>query len=593
MSVRFVQLHDYNSPTIVESKTRDWVEYGEDNGFYEHLISLYHSSPTNNAAVKGISDMIFGGGLEVVKADRHLDGYLNFKKLFRDDCVRKICMDFKMLGQAAFQVIKSKDGKRFVQAEHFPIYTLRPEKCNDKGEIEAYYYHHNWAEYTPNDEPQRIPAFGYEGNAMVAMYVIKPYSTGNDYFNPVDYQGGLQYAEMESEIANYHLNNIKNSLMPTMMVNFNNGIPDERKQQQIESKLKQKFSGSSNAGRFILAFNDDKDSQASIEPIQLSDAHNQYSFLSQECMSKIMVSHRVTSPMLLGIKDNTGLGNNADELRTASVLFDNTVIRPMQNAVIEAVKDVLHYNGYSLDLYFKTLQPLEFIDLSGKLLDEETREKETGVELSSQDDAKKKALQDMTDEDEAHWLEHLSQFGETIELEEWELMDEEEVDPDTEDEKYNFFKRFANPADKSNDDSGIYKIRYRYAPLKASDNSRTFCKNMVANGQQGVVYRREDIENMAGQVNTEWSPKGSSTYSIWRFKGGAYCKHYWVRQVFVRKRDGGKIMPKSKTADLENDKRIAESKAKSAGVPSGKFQPKEWKDAQKRPADMPNGAKLN
>jgi len=589
-----VQLHDYNSPAIVESKNKDWIEYGDDNSFYEYLISLYHSSPTNNAAVKGISDLIFGGGLEVVKADRQLDGYLSFKKLFRDDCVRKLCMDFKMLGQASFQVIKSKDGKRFVQAEHFPIYTLRPEKANDKGEVEAYYYHHNWAEATPSDTPTRIPAFGYEGNAMVAMYVIKPYSTGNDYFNPVDYQGGLQYAEMESEIANYHLNNIKNSLLPTMMVNFNNGIPDERKQQQIESKLKQKFSGSSNAGRFILAFNDDKDSQASIEPIQLSDAHNQYSFLSNECMSKIMVSHRVTSPMLLGIKDQTGLGNNADELRTASVLFDNTVIRPMQNAIIEAVKDVLHYNGYSLDLYFKTLQPLEFVDLSGKMLDDETREKETGVELSEQGDAKNKALQDMTDEDESHWLEHLSEIGEQMDLEEWELMDEEEVDPDTEDEKYNFFKRFANPQAKSDDDAGIYKIRYRYAPLKASDNSRTFCKNMVQNGERGVVYRREDIENMAGKVNTEWSPKGTSTYSIWRFKGGAYCKHYWVRQVFVRARDGkGRIKPASSTKDLENDKRIAESGARRAGVPNTKFEPKKWKEAQQRPTDMPDQAKLN
>ena len=82
MSVRFVQLHDYNSPTIVESKHNDWVEYGEDNAFYEHLINLYHSSPTNNAAIKGIADLIYGGGLEVVKADRHLDGYVHLKKLF-------------------------------------------------------------------------------------------------------------------------------------------------------------------------------------------------------------------------------------------------------------------------------------------------------------------------------------------------------------------------------------------------------------------------------------------------------------------------------------------------------------------------------
>lgn len=634
MSVKFVQLHKYSSPKIVEDNTRDWVSYGEKDDFYQHLIDLYHSSPTNNAAIKGIADLIYGGGLEVVKADRHLDGYLHLRQLFKPDCVRKIVMDYKMLGEASFQLIKSKDGKRYVQTEHFPRHTLRPEKCNDKGEIEAYYYHHNWAEIKPNDEPKRIPAFGYEGKSPICVYVIKPYSTGNKYINPVDYQGGLQYAELESEIANYHLNNIKNGLQPTMIVNFNNGIPPERKQKQIENKLVEKFGGSSNAGRFILAFNDDKESGATIEPVQLSDAHNQYQFLSTECMTKIMVSHRVTSPMLLGIKDQTGLGNNAEELKTASILFDNTVIRPFQNAIIEAIQNVLHFNGYALDLYFKTLQPLEFVDLSGKAVDKETQEKETGMEFSEQcpkgyncnEDGvvnlkdpcwkgyeqigykekngkrvpncvpikNKATFKDMTNDEERLWLDLLEEVGHTMDLEEWELVEEVEVtDPSKEEEMYKFFKRFANPQDKSNDDSGLYKIRYRYAPKAVKDNSRTFCKNMVANSKAGVVYRREDIDSMAGQVNTEFAPKGSSSYSIWMHKGGAYCHHYWMRQVYIRKRDKGKFMPKSKTKDLENEQRVAESKAQQAGVPSKKFNPSDWDDARTRPIDRADRGKLN
>ena len=189
-NVKFVQMHNYSSPEIIEDKRNDWVGYGADNGFYQHLIDLYHSSPTNNASIKGISDLVYGQGLEVIKADRDLEGYVHLKKLIKDSCVRKIAMDYKMLGQSSFQLIKSKDGKKFVQAEHFPIYTLRPEKANKDGEIEAYYYHHDWVNMKPQDKPKRIPAFGHEGNARIAMYVIKPYSTGNEYFNPVDYQGG-------------------------------------------------------------------------------------------------------------------------------------------------------------------------------------------------------------------------------------------------------------------------------------------------------------------------------------------------------------------------------------------------------------------
>ena len=151
-----------------------------------------------------------------------------------------------------------------------------------------------------------------------------------------------------------------NGLAPSMLINFNNGIPTEEERQAIEYRIKEKFSGTSNAGKFILAFNDNGTQAATMEPVQLSDAHNQYQFLSDESMRKIMVSHRIVSPMLLGIKDSTGLGNNADELKTASALMDNTVIRPFQNLLIDAFNNILAFNDISLDLYFKTLQPLEF-----------------------------------------------------------------------------------------------------------------------------------------------------------------------------------------------------------------------------------------
>ena len=212
------------------------------------------------------------------------------------------------------------------------------------------------------------------------MY-IRPYKAGFYYYSPVDYQGGLQYAELEEEIANYHINNIQNGLQPSMLINFNNGTPSKEQRDDIERAIYEKFSGTSNAGRFILAFNDSKELAASIEPVVLNDAHQQYQFLSDESMKKVMVSHRIVSPMLVGIKDNSGLGNNAQELETASLLMDNTVIRPMQVTIIDGLEKILEYNEIDLDLYFQTLQPLEFTDLTNALTDAEV-EKETGVKPS-------------------------------------------------------------------------------------------------------------------------------------------------------------------------------------------------------------------
>ncbi|MDC0859737.1 phage portal protein [Candidatus Pelagibacter sp.] len=382
--IHIVNLESYSRPDIKEYSNQDWISYGDDNNYFEYLIDRYNGSPTNNAAINGIAEMIYGKGLDATDGDKNQSQYDEMKELFTKDCMKKICYDYKMMGQAALQIIYTKDRKKIAQVEHMPVETLRAEKCNSKGEIEAYFYHSNWDEYKQSDKLKRIPAFGKSKSPLEILY-IKPYRAGYKYYSPVDYQGGLQYAELEEEVANYHINNIQNGLAPSMLINFNNGVPPDEQREMIERSIVEKFSGSSNAGRFILAFNDSKELAATIEPVQLSDAHQQYQFLSDESMRKVMVSHRIVSPMLVGIKDSTGLGNNAEELQTASVLMDNTVIRPMQVTILDELEKVLMYNGIELDIYFKTLQPLEFTDLTNAISESEI-EKETGVKKDQVDE---------------------------------------------------------------------------------------------------------------------------------------------------------------------------------------------------------------
>ena len=590
MSLEFIQLQSYTAPSIIEQKNKDWVQYGDDNNYYQYLIDLYHGSPTNNACIKGIADQIYGKGLEVTTTSRDLPGYIEFKKMFSGDDLRAVIMDLKMLGQASFQLIKSKDKKKYVQAKHFPQQTLRPAKCNDKGEIEKYYYYPDWANIKRGTQPTEIRAWGYDQNANECILTIKPYSTGSFYFAPVDYQGGTQYANLESEISNFHINNIMNGLAPSMLINFNNGQPPAEVKDTVEAQIKSKFGGSSNAGRFIISWNDGKDSAADITPVQLSDAHNQYQFLSSESMQKVMISHRVVSPLLLGIKDGTGFGNNADELKSASILFDNVVIRPFQRLVIDAVTKVLNHNGYNLNMYFKTLQPLEFTDLTGNVIDDETREEETGVSLSLK---KKIDLADMTIADEDSWLEHLKSRGEIINEDVWELIDVTEVTDADEELKFNM--AYENPNKKSGDDKGVYKIRYRYGPNIVADNSRQFCSTMVQESKGGVIYRREDILTMGDAgVNGQFAPSGQSSYSIWKYKGGVNCHHRWERLTFRRKQIKGKFLPKQpgetgENRDLENYNEVSNKSANNAGVP---FSPSGWETASTRPIDMPNKGSL-
>ena len=527
--VRVVNLATYSTPKVVERNNKEWVEYGNDNNYYQYLIDRFNGSATNNAIVNGVSEMIYGKGISATDSNRKPEEYAQMMSLFTKECMRKVVFDLKLMGQSTLQIIYSKDRKKVAQVEHFPVETLRLEKANDEGEIEGYYYHKDWSSIKPSDQPERIPAFG-TSNEPIEIMCIKPYKTGFYYYSPVDYQGGLQYAELEEEIANYHLNNIKNGLAPSMLINFNNGIPSDEERSLIEQRIYQKFSGTSNSGKFILAFNDNAETQANIEPVQLSDAHAQYEFLSSESSKKILVSHRIVSPMLFGIKDQTGLGNNADEIKTASILTDNVVIKPFQGLIIDALDQILAYNGISLNLYFKTLQPLEFIDHDSVDVDEETKEEETGVE-KSRFNADAPNIDLIADD--------LTVLGEQEEtLEGWELVDEMDVDYDMEDKLDKMIglasTGTANPRAKSKDDAYIdgvqFKVRYRYAPATTQANSREFCKKMVLANK---LYRKEDILRMDKMpVNAGWGKGGANTYSIFKFKGGGGCHHKWRRETY-------------------------------------------------------------
>jgi len=560
--LRIVNLSSYTSPEIVEKSNKKFVAYGSDNNYFKYLIDRYNGSPTNNAIINGVSQMIYGKGLDALDSNKKPEQYAQMVSLFNKDCVRKLCYDLKLMGQCAMQVIYSKDRKTIAQVEHIPVENLRAEKCNEKGEIEAYYYSDNWQKVTARTQLKRIPAFGYSNENIEIVYV-KPYRAGYKYYSSPDYQGGLQYAELEEEISNYHLNNILNGLAPSMLINFNNGTPNAEERQMLENRIYQKFSGSSNAGKFILAFNDNAESAAQIEPIQLSDAHNQYQFLSDESGKKIMVAHRVVSPMLLGIKDSTGLGNNADELQTASILMDNTVIRPFQHLLIDAFDSILAYNNIALKLYFKTLQPLEFTDLEN-VEDEETKEEETGVKLSEQCCLGKELPDDLGSEI-ADALIDLGQSEEEL-LESFDVVDEREVNYDEESGLDEVITDLNKPKDKSKlakiwefvstgsakpygeseqdgkskqeaEKGNVFLVRYMYSPLRTKATSRQFCSKMVSAKK---VYRKEDIVAMESKaVNAGFGKGGSDTYSIWLWKGGARCQHKWLRKTYVRK-EGGK-----------------------------------------------------
>jgi hypothetical protein len=531
-NISIVNLSAYTSPVIQENKKNDFIEYGSDNNYFQYLIDRYLYSATNNAIITGVTNMIYGKGIDALDSNKKPNEYAQMRSIIKGDMLKKVALERKMLGMAAMQVVMEKGKVKTL--DHFPMHTLRAEKCNDKGEIEAWYYYPDWAKKKPSEAAKRIPAFGFGNGNEVEIYVIKPYVSGFHYYMPIDYSGALPYSVLEEEISDYLINDVQNGFSGTKVINFNNGIPTEEMRDKIKRDVLNKLTGS-RGEKVIVAFNANAESKTTVEDIPLNDAPAHYDYLSKECFEKLIVGHRVTSPMLLGIRETGGgLSNNADEIKTATLLFDNIVIKPYQLEIITALDEVLAVNEISLKLYFKTIQPLEFVDVSG--MNAETTEEETGVKMSSHLDSI-----------------DLDSFGEEIDLNEWELIDAREVSYDEEakldaelealnnpkksilSKVWNFVSTgIANPNAKSEQDGKLFKSRYRYSG-DVGANSRPFCVKMLSANK---VYRKEDIMRMSQtKVNEGWGPKGADTYDVFLYKGGGACHHFWTRETYRKKAD--------------------------------------------------------
>lgn len=347
----------YIIPKVNETYSRKpYIEIGieSQNDFFDVLIKRYNTSQTNQAIIDGVTDLVYGKGVSFPDNEAMKE---YFYSLTSDQEIRKIVYDYKLFGNAAIQVHFSPDRQKVINFYHVPVNNLRAEKCDERGKINAYWYCSNWS--NTKLKATRIPAFNsgeYEDNVQILW--LKRYSPGQFYYAVPDYYSGIQYCAVEEEIANLHINNILNNFLPTTIINFNAGLPPEEEQFNIEQDIKNKFVGTTNAGRFITSFNENPEYKTTVESIQQPNVHENYKFLSEEAQNKIMVSHRVTSQLLFGIKSPSGFSSNADELQVAYEVFSTMVIAPIQQELLEAFKQILEYNGADAEgMLFDPLVP--------------------------------------------------------------------------------------------------------------------------------------------------------------------------------------------------------------------------------------------
>lgn len=552
--MKIIQLNNYVKPVLEEVRGKEWVLNGKNNDYFDYVKDRYIGSPTNAAIIDTYRSLTFGKGLTAKNASRKPLEWGKLLSILDKKDLKKIVDEFILQGNAAFQVIQNKQGNEPAKIKHIPVKTLAPQKANEDGEVEGYWYCTSWKDYRKAEfEPQFFEKWTPDTKSEISIVYINDCESDINYYSLPRYQSGLQYAEMEEEVSNYYINHIKNGFSFGYVVNMNNGIPaTEEDRHEIEQRIKNQLTGSSNAGKMVISFNNGKESEITIVPIVENSSHKQWETVNKEAEEKLMRSHRVVSPMLFGIKNNTGLGNNADELDTALKLTMDMVINPVQYFILDFVEPVLQAAGVNLHLYFKPIN-------------EEEQKEETVTELSETEPNPSQFLIDLG-EDEPN-------------EDEWELITEEVINGrPLQDAALQLAALPSTPKTKSEQDNELFKIRYVYAGNPKGQ--RQFCKDMLAAKK---VYRKEDIDAASKKViQKNMGPRGSDTYDVWLWKGGVNCKHFWERRVYLRK----------------NNKRISVNQARRRILdldPSDRAEfrlPENDKKVAKRPHDMPRGGRL-
>lgn len=374
---------DSEIPVFEEKQGQKYVNYGHDDLYGEYLRDLFLASSTNGAIINGVADMIYGGGLDATDRDEN-DGkreqWLRLQDLLRksdDHLVQMVCFDIKLYGMAYLNVIWNKSRTRIACIKHLPVHTMRSGVADDDGKVFEYYYKPDWR--NKRHKEKTIPAFNFENRtAASTCFQIKRYTPSYHYYALPDYAGATNYIELDREVSEFHLNNIRRGFFPSMLLSFKNGVPTQEERRIIEQKVIQKFTGADNAGRILITFNDGDETAPEFTPINTNGADGMYEYLSKLVSEKILTGHRVTSPLLFGVRsEGGGFGNNADELRDSYSLFNNTVVGPLQDIVLEAMASLFAINDIELDLFFITAKPADFLDLDViNTLDEGEQQKE-------------------------------------------------------------------------------------------------------------------------------------------------------------------------------------------------------------------------
>jgi hypothetical protein len=371
------QVPDPTLPVIHHVRGQSWQWYGIDNLYPNNLITpLYNGSAMNRTCITSKHVYTVGEGLKTKNPE--LQYVLNRANSFKEswtDVFSRFALDWIIFGGAALNIIWSEDGEQITDIYNMDFNDIRSghiDKETDR--VEWYYYSADWTKYKKDIyRPKAVKAFDPAKADLYPNQILYAfnYNPGSKIYPIPDYSGALTAAQVDVSVDSFHYWNLMNGLNPSLFVQMNNGIPSPEERQDIYEELASSFSGVDGAGKFFLSFANDKEHATEVTPIESAN-DDYYISLSQRISQQILTAHKITSPLLLGIKDmgGSGLTNNKDEITTAALHFQNTTIKPIQTQLLKIWDKLFHLYGYEGEGLY--IEPLALFNSDGEEVVQET-----------------------------------------------------------------------------------------------------------------------------------------------------------------------------------------------------------------------------
>ncbi len=341
---------EHKVPVMLENRSGKYITYGFANEYPYYLLDNYRRSSKHNAIVNGKVNYIMGGGWQAGD-DLTVEQQARFIKFFDgmsstedlNDITEKLVLDLEIFNGFAVAVTWSKLGT-IAKMEHVPFEKIRVDKEEKMFQVADWYNDDMMQLFPKVGDIEKIPAFDPENRLGKQLFYYRVYAAGVKHYPLPEYIGGNAWIEADVQVANFHNNNLRNNFWGGYLINFNNGIPTPEEQGDIERQIKRKFSGTDNAGRFVVTFNDDAAKAPTLEPLTPSDMDKQFEILNKAIQQEIFIAHRVTNPMLFGVKTEGQLGGR-NELVEAYELFKATYVNDRVRKVERMINYLGSFNG--------------------------------------------------------------------------------------------------------------------------------------------------------------------------------------------------------------------------------------------------------